>query len=164
MVAVAGLFMLSAGAVAQQAAPGPGGLGQDTIVRAQRALGVDADGVLGPRTRRAAKRFQRANGLTVDGIIGPQTLKALGVDLGTAQAQAASADSALERIAQCESSGDPTAVSASGRYRGKYQFDLATWQRMGRTGDPARAPEADQDAVAAKLFAQVGTSPWPNCA
>jgi hypothetical protein len=35
---------------------------------------------------------------------------------------------------------------------------------MGGTGDPAAAPESVQDAMAAKLLAQRGTSPWPNCA
>src|SRR5205823_11235122 len=29
----------------------------------------------------------------------------------------------LNAIASCESGGDPTAVSADGAYRGKYQFD-----------------------------------------
>jgi hypothetical protein len=67
-------------------------------------------------------------------IIGPQTLKALGVYPEAAHAQAASADSLLQRIAACESGGDPTAVSASGRYRGKYQFDRATWRRIGGRG------------------------------
>ena len=61
------------------------------------------------------------------------------------------------------SGGDPTAVSASGRYRGKYQFDLATGRSLGGTGDPAAAPEADQDALATKLLAREGTSPWPRC-
>lgn len=69
----------------------------------------------------------------------------------------------LQRIAQCESGGEPTAVSASGRYRGKYQFDRPTWRSIGGTGDPTTAPEADQDALAAKLLAREGTSPWPRC-
>jgi hypothetical protein len=69
----------------------------------------------------------------------------------------------LARIAQCESSGNPTAVSASGQYRGKYQFSRATWRELGGTGDPAAAPESVQDAMAAKLLAQRGTSPWPVC-
>ena len=46
----------------------------------------------------------------------------------------------LARIAQCESGGNPRAVSASGRYRGKYQFDQGTWEAYGGTGDPAAAP------------------------
>ncbi len=70
---------------------------------------------------------------------------------------------ALARIAQCESGGNPRAVSASGQYRGKYQFDLGTWQSLGGTGDPAAAPEAEQDRLAALLYAQRGPAPWPVC-
>lgn len=69
----------------------------------------------------------------------------------------------LERIAQCESGGNPRAVSASGQYRGKYQFDPATWAAVGGTGDPAAAPEAEQDRRAALLYAQRGPAPWPVC-
>jgi hypothetical protein len=46
---------------------------------AQRHVGVDADGVFGPATRRAVKRFQRRHGLAPDGIIGPATWSALGI-------------------------------------------------------------------------------------
>jgi hypothetical protein len=70
---------------------------------------------------------------------------------------------ALAAIAACESGGDPTAVSADGTYRGKYQFDQQTWESVGGTGDPAAAPEAVQDALAARLQAQQGSSPWPVC-
>lgn len=69
----------------------------------------------------------------------------------------------LEAIAHCESRGDATAVSADGRYRGKYQFDLATWRSVGGTGDPARASEREQDRRAHALAAQRGTQPWPVC-
>jgi hypothetical protein len=69
----------------------------------------------------------------------------------------------LARIARCESGGNPAAVSRSGQYRGKYQFSRATWRAMGGKGDPAKAPESVQDALAAKLLAQRGTSPWPVC-
>jgi soluble lytic murein transglycosylase-like protein len=69
----------------------------------------------------------------------------------------------LDAIAACESGGDPTAVSPDGTYRGKYQFDLSTWAAVGGTGDPAAAPEAEQDMRAAMLYAQSGSSPWPVC-
>jgi hypothetical protein len=69
----------------------------------------------------------------------------------------------LEAIASCESGGDPTAVSADGTYRGKYQFDYGTWESMGGSGDPAAAPEAEQDYRAALLYSQSGSSPWPVC-
>ncbi len=67
----------------------------------------------------------------------------------------------LQRIALCESGGDPTRVA--GQYRGKYQFDQGTWESVGGTGDPAAAPEAEQDRRAAMLYALRGSSPWPVC-
>ena len=70
---------------------------------------------------------------------------------------------ALERIALCESGGNPRAVSASGQYRGKYQFDQGTWEGLGGVGDPAAAPEAEQDRIAALLYARRGPAPWPVC-
>src|SRR5688500_15582790 len=48
----------------------------------------------------------------------------------------------LEAIAACESGGNPRAIGGGGAYRGKYQFDLQTWQSVGGSGDPAAAPEA----------------------
>jgi hypothetical protein len=69
----------------------------------------------------------------------------------------------LEAIAACESGGDPTIVSADGSYRGKYQFSFGTWASVGGSGDPAAAPEAEQDYRAALLYASAGSSPWPVC-
>jgi hypothetical protein len=68
----------------------------------------------------------------------------------------------LDSIAACESGGDPTAVNAAGYY-GKYQFDLGTWQSVGGAGNPAEAPEAEQDMRASMLYARAGSSPWPVC-
>lgn len=69
----------------------------------------------------------------------------------------------LERIARCESGGNPRAVSSSGLYRGKYQFDLGTWASVGGRGDPAAASEAEQDRRAAMLYVARGPAPWPIC-
>jgi hypothetical protein len=69
----------------------------------------------------------------------------------------------LESIAACESGGDPTIVSSDGSYRGKYQFDFGTWESVGGIGDPAAAPEEEQDYRAALLYSRSGSSPWPIC-
>jgi hypothetical protein len=72
-------------------------------------------------------------------------------------------EATLETIAACESGGDPTAVSSDGTYRGKFQFDYGTWESVGGHGDPAAAPEAEQDYRAALLYSRSGSSPWPVC-
>jgi hypothetical protein len=134
----------------------------------QKALGIKADGAMGPKTRRALKRFQKAHGLKADGVAGPATLQALGLapapdsrSLDSAAPQDAA--TVLAQIAECESGGDITAVSPDGRYHGKYQFSIATWESLGGTGDPAEADEATQDQFAAQLYAARGTAPWPTC-
>ena len=47
------------------------------VAEVQRALGIHADGIFGPRTRAAVRIFQKRHGLLVDGIVGPQTRAAL---------------------------------------------------------------------------------------
>jgi hypothetical protein len=156
---------------------------QSTTRAVQQAVGVAVDGIYGPQTRAAVIRFQRANGLIADGIAGPQTLAALGIAAGAQETQALAARSAstkststtttsgsastsalLQRIAECESGGDPTMVSSNGVYRGKYQFAVSTWRAVGGSGDPAAASEAEQDRRAAMLMRVQGPSAWPVCA
>jgi cell wall-associated NlpC family hydrolase len=50
------------------------------LTAVQRALGITADGVMGPETRAALRRFQREHGLPSVGIAGPRTRAALGLD------------------------------------------------------------------------------------
>ena len=47
------------------------------VKKAQRWLGIRADGIFGKGTKRAVKAFQRRHGLTADGVIGPATWAAL---------------------------------------------------------------------------------------
>ncbi|SEU04063.1 LysM domain-containing protein [Salinibacillus kushneri] len=49
-----------------------GSEGKD-VKRIQRAVGVKADGIYGPKTEAAVKDYQKRHGLKVDGIVGPET-------------------------------------------------------------------------------------------
>jgi peptidoglycan hydrolase-like protein with peptidoglycan-binding domain len=135
----------------------------------QRQLGVPADGVFGPNTERAVERFQRRHDLVPDGLVGPLTRGALGLkpfsatSLRRISSGSVQIPAVLRRIAECESGGNPRAISPGGTYRGKYQFSRSTWHNLGGAGDPADAPEWLQDKLALKLYRQSGTAPWPNC-
>lgn len=69
----------------------------------------------------------------------------------------------LEKIASCESGGDPEVVSSNGLYHGKYQFHADTWASVGGKGLPSKAPEVEQDYRAALLLARSGPGQWPVC-
>jgi lysozyme family protein len=157
LAALVSIVALMAGGAVAEAKPS-----KATVIAVQKRLGVTADGVVGPQTRRAVRRFQRRNGLTVDGVIGPETLRALGIR--ALKASTEDPEALLAKIAECESGGDPKAVSPDGRYRGKYQFSRATWRSLGGEGDPAKAPEAEQDRLARMLLDKQGPSAWPSCA
>lgn len=169
LLALALACALAAPAVAHGVALKRGSRGP-AVVQLQRTLHLPADGVFGSQTTRAVRRFQARRHLTVDGIVGSQTARALGIDLtrghdaaGARHPRAIHVPAALDRIAQCESGGNPRAISAGGTYRGKYQFDRETWHAIGGHGDPARASEAEQDRRALALYRERGTSPWPAC-
>src|SRR3954467_6913073 len=70
----------SAGAVPRMGATVSVAGANSGLATVQRALGVTADGQMGPQTRKAIRRFQRSHGLPVVGIAGPRTRAALGLD------------------------------------------------------------------------------------
>jgi Transglycosylase-like domain/Putative peptidoglycan binding domain len=173
--AVAGAGIAVAGSGGASSAPGnvvvlKRGDRGPAVKRVQRRLRVrPASGYFGSVTVRAVKRFQRREGLTVDGVVGPQTRRNLGLRPFSRSSvyrrrRSGRLPRVLRRIAECESGGDPRAVSPDGRYRGKYQFTRSTWRNLGGRGDPADAPESVQDRLALKLYRERGTDPWPTCA
>ena len=83
--------------------------------------------------------------------------------------QASSGSSFLDCVRARESGGDYTVHNYGGSgASGAYQFLPSTWNSIARaTGrddlvgvDPAAASPADQDAMAAALYSQQGSSPW----
>lgn len=51
----------------------------DDVAAVQTALGINADGIFGPNTRRTVISYQSKHGLEPDGIVGAATRKALGI-------------------------------------------------------------------------------------
>jgi hypothetical protein len=55
------------------------------------------------------------------------------------------------------------AISRSGQYRGRYQFDFRSWAGAGGSGDPARATATEQAYRAVVWLHRNGRGAWPNC-
>jgi hypothetical protein len=168
-------------------------VGKVQVRRAQTLLRVPVTGRHDVATRKSVKRFQELRGLAPYGVIDLTTYRQIrdafalletgGLAIDATGAETGGATTAtpeptmppnlapitdqertiLDKIAQCESKGDPRAISASGQFRGKYQFDRETWTSVGGSGDPAAASEVEQDQRAAILLRQRGAAPWPNC-
>jgi Transglycosylase-like domain/Putative peptidoglycan binding domain len=183
LAAVATMLVVSAGvALASNSSANTlkFGMRGTAVKELQRRLHVrPVSGYFGTKTKSAVKRFQSRHGLRADGVAGPATLRKLGMRVNSAGSDTGGTSpgsggggggshvkvpAELKRIAQCESGGNPRAVSPSGKYRGKYQFDRATWEAWGGRGDPIKNPESTQDRVAVRLYHARGTKPWPNCA
>src|SRR5687767_4946178 len=83
LAAACAVMLATTMAFAGSAAPAHAGVSSDVAALqvALKALGLYGgaiDGVKGPGTRRAVKRFQRRHRLAADGVAGPRTRRALG--------------------------------------------------------------------------------------
>jgi hypothetical protein len=123
----------------------------------------DAKVKLNVATKRAARQQHAAKERRRKRRLARQQAAAAQAAPTTTAATGSAASPQLESIAACESGGNPSAVDASGTYRGKYQFDYGTWASVGGSGDPAAAPEAEQDMRAQMLMERSGSTPWPVC-
>ncbi len=63
-------------------------------------------------------------------------------------------------IVMCESGGNYSALNPSSGAGGAYQVLPSTWELYGGKGEPQNAPKAEQDRIAAEIWADSGTSAW----
>jgi septal ring factor EnvC (AmiA/AmiB activator) len=63
-------------------------------------------------------------------------------------------------IVMCESGGNYSAVNPSSGAGGAYQILPSTWELYGGQGEPQNAPKAEQDRIAAEIWADSGPSAW----
>ncbi len=63
-------------------------------------------------------------------------------------------------IVMCESGGDYGAVNPSSGAGGAYQILPSTWDLYDGKGEPQNAPKAEQDRIAAEIWADSGGSAW----
>jgi septal ring factor EnvC (AmiA/AmiB activator) len=63
-------------------------------------------------------------------------------------------------IVMCESGGNYSAVNPSSGAGGAYQILPSTWELYGGSGAPQDAPKAEQDRIAAEIWADSGGSAW----
>jgi Transglycosylase-like domain/Putative peptidoglycan binding domain len=160
-----------------------------TLRLMQQRLGIPADGQFGPGTERALEAFQSHHGLTADGLLGPATRQALGLPAGAilrpnaayfvhkrvkpvhhvthhvthhAQSTRSSGYAIPSQVVQCESGGNPSAVSPySGG--GLYGILDSSWQAYGGTAyapHPYDASASQQGAIARKILASQGPGAW----
>jgi peptidoglycan hydrolase-like protein with peptidoglycan-binding domain len=169
----AGLLVAAAPAAAdapaqllQQGSAGP------AVSKVQHALHIGATGRFNPGTERAVLAFQRRDGLSADGIVGPQTWDAVFHITPSPSSSSTSAGSTASgssstggysipsAIVQCESGGNYSAVNPQSGAGGAYQILPSTWQSYGGQGLPQDASKAEQDRIAAQIYATQGRSAW----
>jgi septal ring factor EnvC (AmiA/AmiB activator) len=63
-------------------------------------------------------------------------------------------------IVMCESGGDYAAINPSSGAGGAYQILPSTWELYGGQGEPQEAPKAEQDRIAAEIWADSGPGAW----
>ncbi len=136
------------------------------VLWVQQKLGVrPTSGWYGPITRAAVQRYQRAHGIPATGMVGPKTWASLlsaRASRGTSRVSTKVTSLNWRALARCESSNNPRAVNPRGYY-GLYQFDLRTWRSVGGRGYPHHASSTEQTYRAQRLYLSRGSQPWPTC-
>ena len=135
----------------------------------QRAASDARDTALGELTARLEEMGEQAEARRVRAEVRAEE-EAAERAAGTTGAPAAGEDPAASypggpyaiptEIVMCESGGNYSALNPSSGAGGAYQIIPSTWEAYGGTGSPHTAPKAEQDRIAAEIWADSGSSAW----
>jgi peptidoglycan hydrolase-like protein with peptidoglycan-binding domain len=119
------------------------------LVLIERRFSIEADGILGPRTRQALIQFQRREGLQVTGQIDSRTVASLGVSVRTGQDRGGQQPSTTGQGGQSQGSGSAQQPSRSDQDARQPQRGPMNQQgdRSGagsKSGQKPDAPTTDQ--------------------
>jgi hypothetical protein len=144
------------------------------VLRFQRRRHLQVDGIVGPQTWDALFHLRPAQSAAQSqGASGAPAVGSLSAGSSTAGAgAAATTGSAVSgyggagdytipaSIVACESGGNYSAVNPSTGAGGAYQIMPSTWAAFGGQGLPENASPAEQNAIAAQIWATDGPSAW----
>ena len=128
----------------------------ELVTLVQRALDVPADGVYGPGTEAAVRRFQGAAKLVSDGVVGPQTWAALFTKAGSGSGSGKATASSAAPASPVDAVPGETKREIAARLNSDSQVVAAA------TAKPATMPAAARDEAPASQKPAVDTEGEAN--
>jgi peptidoglycan hydrolase-like protein with peptidoglycan-binding domain len=115
---------------------------------------LSEDGIAGPKTVAAIRKFQQEHGCTVDGIVGPQTMAALDRALGLPTPQGAGGPGGAGGAREAAPSGQVPRASGPGAPARRAALEAA------RSQVGVREASGNNDGLPAQRYAGGRNEPW----
>ncbi len=118
----------------------------------QRIVGASADGVFGPRTHAAVKRWQARQDLVADGIVGPITSRAMGLSTSSSRSSTSSTSSNRSSSSASRSSSRSSSAAAVLPFAQQYTGIMYRW------GGTSPSTGFDCSGYTQYVYAKIGIS------
>jgi peptidoglycan hydrolase-like protein with peptidoglycan-binding domain len=125
----------------------------EAVKEIQQALGIQADGVFGPRTEQAVKEFQAAHSLDADGIVGPRTRAEITrVHAQTAEKKEAAPQAAPEAVPAAQAAPTQTTQAAPAESPAMTQLINMGFPDVNLNAELLKKHKGDVEQVVAELI------------